>query len=564
MRFDLAERRLLPMDATSGSGFAPRVSGLPIDGWEDTSAPTLGGKPLKLRPFELSRSLAISPDALHFALGSEWAVRSFSADGREQWRTATPGIAWLLNQSPDGRFVVAALGDGTIRWYHASTGKPALSLYVHPDLKRWILWMPEGFFDASPGGAELFGYHLNNGRDAAGTFISAARLQQRFFRPDLISRRLAGDEAAISAAVARVGDVRQTLKIDALPPEIRVIGAPRLLPDGEIEITYALIDQGGGIGEVQTRLNGAVIESRSNPPMAGINRRRLPLPNGKVRAQLVAFSRGGDASVPVEFTLDAPAAAVPPTLHLLAVGITAYRDEVLRKGVRFAAADAQALEATLRRPGLLAGSRLGTVRRIPDVDATRERILQELQAMAKVVKPGDRFVLYLAGHGTAIDGEYYFLTREVDNGGDDAVRRQALSGSDLRKRLEAIQSSGTLLLFDTCSSGTYGSLAQQELKGSVKRFEVLDGRLMLAAAGDRRMALESPFGQRGIFTAVVIDGLLGKADRFGDDRVVKASELLGYVVETVPEITEREFQVRQEPYQSSQGNFPLTRTALPR
>jgi hypothetical protein len=82
---------------------------------------------------------------------------------------------------------------------------------------------------------------------------------------------------------------------------------------------------------------------------------------------------------------------------------------------------------------------------------------------------------------------------------------------------------------------------------------------MLAAAGDRRMALESPYGQRGIFTAVVIDGLLGKAD-FSKDRVVKATELLNYVVETVPEITERQFQVRQEPYGSSQGNFPLTRS----
>jgi hypothetical protein len=41
--------------------------------------------------------------------------------------------------------------------------------------------------------------------------------------------------------------------------------------------------------------------------------------------------------------------------------------------------------------------------------------------------------------------------------------------------------------------------------------------------------------------------------------VVRASELLGYVVEMVPEITAREFQgVRQQPYQSSQGNFPLT------
>ena len=198
-----------------------------------------------------------------------------------------------------------------------------------------------------------------------------------------------------------------------------------------------------------------------------------------------------------------------------------------------------------------------------DGEATRERLIAELKAMAKVVQPGDRFVLYLAGHGTAINGEYYYLTQELDSSSEADVRRQALSGQQLRDLLKQISASTTLLLFDTCSSGTYGSTAQQDLKASVKRFELLDGRLMLAAAGDRRMALESPYSQRGIFTTVVIDGLLGKADRFGNDRVVKANELLGYVVNTVPEITEQEFHVRQEPYSSLQGDFPLTRNGAP-
>jgi hypothetical protein len=508
----------------------------------------------------------VAANGQRFALGSDWAVRLFDRGGRPLWPkpASVPDVAWLVNLSPDDRFVVAALGDGSIRWYRSSDGSLALSLFVHPD-GRWLLWTPEGFYDGSPataaapgGGASLLGYHLNQGRDREAPFVSAAQLQQNFFRPDLIARRLAGDEAAISAAVAQVGDVRQLLRATALPPQIGLVGTPQRLATGEIEITYELIDQGGGIGGLQTRLNGAVIEGRANPPVAGINRRRLPLPSGKVRGQLVAFSRGNVASAPVLFELEGAPSTAPPTLHLLAVGITAYRDSLLRQGVRFAAADAQALTQTLQRPGLLAGARLGTVKLIPDAEATRERIRQELQAMAKVVQPGDRFVLYMAGHGTALDGEYYFLTQELDNGSDEAVRRQALSGSQLRKLLSRIQASGTLLLFDTCSSGTYGSTAQQELKASVERFELLDGRLMLAAAGDRRMALESPFDQRGIFTAVVINGLLGKADRFGDDRVVKASELMNYVVETVPEITEQQFRVRQEPYQSSQGNFPLT------
>jgi uncharacterized caspase-like protein len=143
----------------------------------------------------------------------------------------------------------------------------------------------------------------------------------------------------------------------------------------------------------------------------------------------------------------------------------------------------------------------------------------------------------------------------------ETVRRQALSGSALQALLQRIPSSGgTLLLFDTCSSGTYNSTSHQDLVASVRRFERLDGRLMLAAAGDQRMALESPDNQHGIFTGVVIDGLLGKADIF-TDRVVNASELQAYVVNTVPVITLRLFQVRQVPHANQVGDFPLSRAA---
>ena len=70
VRFDLAERRLLLPGAAAPGGLAPRSTGLPIEGWEDTTTPTLAGKPLPLEPYESSRSLAISTNGSAFALGS--------------------------------------------------------------------------------------------------------------------------------------------------------------------------------------------------------------------------------------------------------------------------------------------------------------------------------------------------------------------------------------------------------------------------------------------------------------------------------------------------------------
>ncbi|MFM7642325.1 MAG: hypothetical protein ACKO45_12355, partial [Cyanobium sp.] len=566
VRFDLAQRRLLLPGAAAPGGLAPRSTGLPIEGWKNTTSPTLAGKPLKLRQYERSRSLAISADGSAFSLGSEWAVRVFEADGRQRWRTSTPDVAWLVNLSADGRFVVAALGDATIRWYRtraegkAQAGSEALALFVHPDLKRWILWTPEGFYDASERGAELFGYHLNNGRDQPGTFISSAQLQQKFFRPDLIARRLAGDEAAIAAAVAEVGDVRTSISTASLPPVIQIVGQ-RTLPDGKIKINYVLIDRGGGIGAVQIRLNGAEIKGPANPPRPGLNTQTVALPPGRTKLTINAFGVSGHIASTADQLLVASAAhSEPPTLHIVAVGITNYRDQDLRSGVRFAAGDARAFSDALVATGRAPTARVAAPVLLTDEQATGARIRQVLSDKANRVGPDDLFVLYMAGQGVGVDGEYIFLPQDLLYRSSDSLR-EGISGVELRTLLSRIQSTKTVVVLDTGSSGTFrfGGRSLDE-KGAINRLSRLSGRVVLAAAGDQRMALESPDNQRGIFTGALIKALSGLADLNGDG-LVGVHEVAYYIQEEVRRVAMQLFGVNQTPWIEISGhNFPLVRS----
>jgi hypothetical protein len=161
-----------------------------------------------------------------------------------------------VNTSADGRFVVAALGDGTIRWYRTADGSEALALFVHADARRWVVWTPEGFFAASPDGESLMGYVLNQGRDKEAEFVSAAQLRKEFNRPDLIARRIAGDEAAIVAAVRQVGDVRQILA-RSLPPEIELLSPAEASTNGDYELKLRITPRAGGVGRVLLRKDGA-------------------------------------------------------------------------------------------------------------------------------------------------------------------------------------------------------------------------------------------------------------------------------------------------------------------
>ena len=40
-----------------------------------------------------------------------------------------PGIAWNVNLTRNGKYAVAAFGDGTIRWYKTEDGTELLSLF---------------------------------------------------------------------------------------------------------------------------------------------------------------------------------------------------------------------------------------------------------------------------------------------------------------------------------------------------------------------------------------------------------------------------------------------------
>ncbi len=569
VRFDLADRRLLLPTSPATAGLAPRSTGLPIDGWRSTTAPTQAGKPLPLQPYERSRSLAISTDRQRFALGSGWAVRLFDAEGQRRWRTPTPDIAWLVNLSPDGRFVVAALGDGTIRWYRtqqegaAAAGSEALALFVHPDLQRWILWTPEGFYDASPGGDQLFGYQLNNGREAAGTFIRSAQLQKQFFRPDLIARRLSGrpdDEAAIAAAVAEVGDVRTSLSLASLPPAIRIVGQ-RTLPEGDTEITYELIDRGGGIGPVQLRLNDKLVEGRANPPRPGLNVHRVPLPPGRMKLNLTAYGRSGlVASLPAVLELEGAAPSEAPTLHLLAVGISAYRDKALQQGVRFAAGDARAFRDALLAAGRAPTTRVAEPVLLTDAQASGAGIRAALAAMAGRVRLGDLFVLYMAGHGVAVNGDYTFLPQDLLYRNNESLR-EGLGGEELSTLLSRINSNKTVVVLDTCSSGGF-RLPGRSLgeKGAIDKLARQSGQVVFAAAGDERLALESPDNQRGLYTGALLRALAGAADT-DRDGLVGVREAADYVEKEVQRLSQQLFGYEQTPMFNGTGqNFPFSRS----
>lgn len=160
LRFDLRLLTLTSPPPNDGLTFAPLREGLTIDGWRSGTRPTLNAQPIPFSPYDIARSVAIAPGAKRFFLGSMYALSAFDDAGTLRWLWLSENEVWAVNASRDGRVVVTADGDGAIRWHRADDGRELLALQVLPNEKEpakwnWVLWTPEGFYEATPGAEDV-------------------------------------------------------------------------------------------------------------------------------------------------------------------------------------------------------------------------------------------------------------------------------------------------------------------------------------------------------------------------------------------------------------------------
>jgi WD40 repeat protein len=570
--FQLSDRTLKP-DAPAISDMRPPLTeapGLSVTDWKNTGTPRLNNRPLKLEQYEFSRSVAIAPDGERFLLGTEFFIRLFNRSGQELWKAPIPGVAWAVNISGDGRLVLAAYGDGTIRWYRMTDGKELLAFFPHKDRKRWILWTPSGYYDASPGAEELIGWHVNRGRDAAADFFPVGQFRNIYYRPDVVAKILqTGDEQlALKEVNEESGRKGQQASVaQLLPPVVEIVspvdGAEvaanevkvrfRLrTPSGEpVTEVRALVDgrpAGGerglslkpaGTGASDEReLRVTVPEGESQVSVIASNRFTTSVPATlRVRTRkAVASSTTGTAGDAATSSTAGAAFEIKPKLYVLAVGVSNYADPNLKLG--FASKDARDFAAALeRQKGML--YRDVVVRLLTDEQATKDNILDGLDWIRKETTSKDVAMVLFAGHGiNDQDGRYFYLPYNTDL---EKLLRTGVSFEDIKNTVSALAGK-TLFFVDTCHSGNVLGTRRglnTDIVGVINELSSAEnGAVVFAASTGNQYSLEDLAWHNGAFTLAVVEGISGRADfdKSGRGRIT-VNMLDLYISERVKELT---------------------------
>jgi uncharacterized caspase-like protein len=197
-----------------------------------------------------------------------------------------------------------------------------------------------------------------------------------------------------------------------------------------------------------------------------------------------------------------------------------------------------------------------------DEQASREKILAALDALAARVNPEDVFIFYYAGHGSMVDNKFYFIPTETLRLYDaSSLGKDAIEASILQQKLTHIRALKQLIIMDACQSGGSVELLANRGASEEKAIAQLSrsaGIHVMASAGSEQFAAEFTELGHGLFTYVLIRALQGEADGAPKDGKVTIYELKSFIDDQVPEMTRQLKGKPQYPYTFSRGqDFPV-------
>jgi WD40 repeat protein len=556
-RFALTRRAVAvdPSSTAELAGAITKSTGINLSDWKDRVSPKIDRKNLVLQKDEISRSIAVVPGADRFVLGADWSLRLFDAKGEQIWQREVPDVVYGVNVSANGKVIVAAYGDGTIRWHRASDGEELLALFMHPDGQRWIAWTPQGFYDASAGADDLIGWQVNHGYDRAPDFFPVSQFQGRFNRRDVIARvldTLDVDKALADANKAAGAPVAKAVPLatSGLTPVVEIKDpAPNSEQTSrELSLSYvARMTTPDPIEKIEALIDGVTVKSEDHELLTQGDKRvgnlRLTMPLHDAKISVIAYNKNGPSqATSVQVLWRGPGLEEKPKLYVLAIGVTHYKASGLPE-VHFPAKDAHDFVALAKAEegGLLYGKVVlyPKLVSLEDADATRENILEGLDWIQHAVEnSNDVAMVFLSGHGiNTPDQHYRFLPYNYD---PDHINLTTIADFELQQYITKIGGK-TLFFFDTCFSGNVLAGKGPDSKPDVDKFAnelrtAKNGVVVFASSTGDETSLEPAGLSNGAFTKAVVDGMRGAAAR-PDSKVISIADLKSYVSRTVHDLT---------------------------
>ena len=455
-------------------------------------------------------------------------------------------------------------GNGELELYDLDKQKTLATVIFFAN-GDWLVYTPEGLFDANKNGRQSFYYTMNN------EIILYEQIKERFWETDLLNKIINGQ---VDNPITNLG----------LPlyPQSTIN-----LSEESGKISVQLKERSGGIGKVNLLINNTLRVEDINPERKSqfsydlTNVERYLFPKGINEISIRTYNKDGwinsrNNSIHIETDLEALKAGqkgfskteqvyrdsidLTPGLFGLFVGTSVYKDPKLN--LNFSDDDAIALMDGFQKIGadmydsdrmdlqlLTSGSSSD------EKKSSKKNIIAALENIAEHALPHDIIVLFLSGHGMTIDEDFYYLTSDagtVDLYQDIESRNTVcVSSKELLENLKKIRSNKQVIVLDACHSGQITQILSGSTKAlsttQEKALEFLEDKMgvyILASSESNQKSFETEALEKGLLTFGLLRGMSGGASKNG---VINVIDLLNYASNEAEDIGKRVLNRTQRP-----------------
>ena len=460
----------------------------------------------------------------------------------------------FINQ---GKQLIAADKKGVLHLFSISDAKQIIKLISTES--GWTTVDNTGRFDSSEKGMVNVSWEVAEEYE-----IPLDNFSESHYEPGLLSSHLEEQGFINKNPLVIKNGIR-------LPPQsvISIPNGNQNTAGKAIVVTVEAQGLGNGVSDINLYHNGKVVVNS-----AIINTRQelvdklikktvdfSVLPTvGKNTFKVIATNKMGIEGHSEELSIDFEGKNQSSTLHILTVGINKYKDS--RLNLDYSVADAAEISSIFKRSKLTVYDAM-VAHELHDKKATKNGILKQLNEISNYSQD-DVMVLYLAGHGLAVDGEWYFLPHETMLQKNQKYYTEiGISATEIQKILTNSKVQHIMVMIDACYSGA-GLKAFRKLQDTQRHFSrglsKSVGVVVLAATRQDQEAAELSDLGHGLFTYVVSDGMSGKADFKPKNSKINAHEISEFSTETIPAFSKKYLGAAQEPTSFTMGSdFVLLR-----
>ncbi|MEN8121986.1 MAG: caspase family protein [Bacteroidota bacterium] len=474
------------------------------------------------------------------------------------------------------KYIATSSHDGLIKFWDIKTGDLLVSLAAF-DENDFIYITADNYYYSTKGAMDYIGF-IENER-----LYTFEQFDVKFNRPDIVFSKLSYStsdeieayEKAYRKRVQKMGFANTDLSGKINLPEIKFLNTdefPISTIQNKITIDVSAKDSVEDIDRINIWVNDVPLLGTNGFSVKDKKSKNITksfpveLSAGRNKIQVSATNVRGFESLKETFSIIYDIEETKPDLYLIAIGVSEYHNNMYN--LDFAAKDAEDISSLFKDEN--SGFENVHSIKVLNKNATVENVLK-LKSQLNNSKVDDVVVLFFAGHGM-LDPEmdYYLATTEVDV---NDMPNSALRYDYLEGLFDGIPARKKVIIIDACHSGevdkdeeftdtdmeitdenvvlrniqSANALVTETKITTQSSFELMKmmfadirrgtGSTVISSAGGGEFAYETEENKNGVFTYVLLNGIISKKADLNKDGDIMISELRDYVSFTVSRLT---------------------------